>query len=95
MKHTVIRGVLGVALLVIGWTAGRAQDQYPPPDFEIAVHAPVGETIVECVRGCELFWVQRGGPGPGAEPASTFQYACKGASVQQCRSGRIGGWIKK
>lgn len=95
MKHTVIRVVLAVALLAVGWTVGGAQVQHPVPDFEIAIHAPVGETVVECVRGCELIWVERGGPGPGAEAASTFQFACRGVSVQQCKSGRIGGWIKK
>ena len=95
MKRILIHVVLAVALLAVGWTAGRAQAQYSAPDFEVAIHAPVGETVVECVRGCELFWVERGGPGQGAEPASTFQFACKGASVQQCKSGRIGGWIKK
>lgn len=95
MKRTLIHMVLGVALLGIGWTAGRAQSQYSAPDFEVAIHAPVGETVIECVRGCELLWVERGGPGPGAEASPTFQFACRGASVQQCRSGRIGGWIKK
>jgi hypothetical protein len=95
MKRTVILVALAIGFLAAGWTAGRAQAPYPAPDFEIAIHAPVGETVVECVRGCELIWVERADPRPGAEAASTFQFACKGASVQQCKSGRIGGWIKK
>jgi hypothetical protein len=95
MKRTLIRAVVAVALLAVGWTTGRAQAPFPAPDFEVVIHAPVGETVIECVRGCELFWVERGGPGPGAEPGPTFQFGCKGASVQQCGSGRIGGWITK
>ena len=95
MKRTFLRAALALTLLAAGWTAGRAQAQFPPPDFEIAIHAPVGETVVECVRGCGLLWVERGDPGPGAETGPTFQFACRGASVQQCTSGRIGGWIKK
>jgi hypothetical protein len=95
MKRTVFRVVLAVGLVTVGWIAGRAQAPISAPDFEVVIQAPVGETIVECVRGCELFWVERGGPGPGAEPGPTFQFGCKGASVQQCGSGRIGGWITK
>jgi hypothetical protein len=52
MMRTLIRAVLAVALLAVGWTVGRAQTTYSAPDFEVA--APVGETVVECVRGCEL-----------------------------------------
>jgi hypothetical protein len=95
MRRTVVRVAFAVALLAAGWTAGRAQAQYPAPDFEVVIQAPVGETVIECVRGCELFWVERGGPRPGAAPGPTFEFGCTGASVQQCGSGRIGGWIKK
>jgi len=81
--------IVASALCGIGWASGRAQ---APPAFEIAIDAPEGETKVECVRGCTLYWVQRG--APTAIPADrAFRYACSGAS--RCSSGRIGGWIDR
>ena len=82
--------VVGLAMLLIGYAAGQAQSGVPP-DFELTVEAPEGETVIECVRGCELQWVQRG-LIPGNTPMLQFRYACKGAP--RCGSGRIGGWIR-
>ena len=45
------------AALLFGWVAGRAQTS--TPDFEFIVNAPGGKTSVECVRGCDLKWVER------------------------------------
>ena len=49
-----------LVLILIGWVAGRSQTS--APDFEFTVDAPSGETTVQCVRGCELLWVERGIP---------------------------------
>ena len=80
-----------VALLVgLGWVAARAQTVQP--DFEIVVTAPVGETTIECRRGCDLAWVQRGILPDTKMP--TFTFKCGGSAVN-CSSGRVGGWVTK
>ncbi|HET9216351.1 MAG TPA: hypothetical protein VFR18_05200, partial [Terriglobia bacterium] len=61
--------MFGALLLVgLGWVAGA---QTASPDFEVRVDAPGGETTIECVRGCELVWVERGVPAT-ASRMSTF-----------------------
>jgi hypothetical protein len=86
-----LRLVMIVALVAVGWAAGKAQTA--EPDFEIVVNAPEGETMIECVRGCELAWVERG-VNPNANPVPTFQFSCKGGN-SRCSSARVGGWITR
>ena len=74
--------------MVIGWVVGRAQSANP--DFELVVTAPGGETSVECVRGCDLKWVERG-LNPNSVLMTKFTFSC-GAS--ECSSGRICGWLR-
>jgi hypothetical protein len=62
------------------------------PDFELIVDAPGGETTVECRRGCDLAWVERG-VNPSSRPVPTFKFAC--GSQDRCSSFRIGGWMKR
>jgi hypothetical protein len=91
MKRPIVRTAVAVGLLALGWTAGRAQTS--APDFELIVNAPQGDVSVQCVRGCELAWSERG-VNPGATRLSTFDFACKGPGQVRCASGRIGGWVK-
>jgi hypothetical protein len=91
MKRTVRRLTLAAALIAIGWAAGRAQTAQP--DFELVVDAPVGETSVECRRGCELVWVERG-LSPSATPQTTFSFGCTSANGR-CSSHKIGGWVRR
>ena len=91
MTLTIRRAAVAIALVGLGWAAGRAQT--PGPDFEGRINAPEGETTVECVRGCELMWVERG-VNPNDTQQPRFSFACRGA-VQRCSSGRIGGWVKQ
>jgi len=58
MIRTSLRIATVAALVGIGWMAAKAQTS--EPNFEIVVSAPSGETTIECVRGCELSWVERG-----------------------------------
>jgi hypothetical protein len=90
MRRLVFRGAIAAMLIGLGWVAGRTQT--PQPDFEIVVDAPVGETSVECRRGCELAWVERG-INPAATPQRTFTFKCSG--IYRCSSARIGGWLTK
>ncbi len=87
--RTTIQILLGVILTLLGWTLGRAQTSAPA--FEIAVNAPGGKTTIECVKGCELAWVERG-LNPNSTPNKSFWYEC---SSSRCSSGRIGGWLKQ
>ena len=82
--------VAAVAVCVcLGWVAGRAQTSNP--NFEFVVNAPVGETTIQCVRGCELKWVERG-PSPNAQAMPTFKFNCNSPSGR-CSSQRVGGWL--
>jgi hypothetical protein len=86
MFHKALVGLMVVALVGLGWIAGRSQGA--DPDFELLVSAPSGATTIECVRGCELVWVERF--SPDAERQDEFSYSCSG---ERCSSGRIGGWV--
>ena len=90
MRTAFVRAALATVLVGIGWTARGAQSQ---PDFELVVNAPAGATSIECRRGCELLWVERG-PNSSAAPQQTFDFKCSGAAAS-CSSGRVGGWIKR
>jgi len=89
MRNSAPMFIVVVLGLLIGWTAGRAQTS--APDFELIVTAPSGQTSVECVRGCNLKWVERGNSA-NSGLMTKFTFAC-GAS--ECSSGRIGGWLRK
>jgi hypothetical protein len=84
-----LRVAIVAALVGLGWVAGRAQTTQP--DFEIRVDAPGGQTTIECVRGCNLSWVERGLISSATEKP-TFTYNCGG---NRCSSGKVGGWIVK
>jgi hypothetical protein len=90
MTRIAFRAAIAAALIALGWTVGKAQA--PQPDFELIVNAPAGETNVECRRGCELAWVERG-VNSQATPKSTFTFKCSGQ--ERCSSFRIGGWLKQ
>jgi hypothetical protein len=89
MKRPIRMLALVIATLLIGWAAGRAQSSLP--DFELIVNAPGGKTTIECLRGCDLKWWERG-PNANSVAGAKFTYEC-GAS--ECSSGRIGGWLRR
>lgn len=89
MRTIPIVGVAALALIGIGWSLGKAQTVQP--DFELVISAPGGQTSIQCVRGCELMWVERG-PNPNSRPTATFSFGC---GAERCASGRIGGWITR
>jgi hypothetical protein len=89
MKHLALRMLIAIALIAGGFAAGRAQTE---PDFELVVDAPVGETTIECRRGCELAWVER---GVTAAPQAKFTFKCGGPNQERCSSYRVGGWSKR
>ena len=98
MVSTALRIVMITALVGIGWMAAKAQNS--EPDFEFIVNAPTGKTTIECVRGCELAWVQKG-LSPNSTPMPTFWFECgsggSGGSTTEprCSSFKVGGWIKR
>jgi hypothetical protein len=89
MVRAALRIVVAVLLVLGGWAAGVAQSS--DPSFEIVVSAPVGETTIQCARGCRLAWVERG-VNPNARPDESFTFRCSGAT-RRCSSARVGGWI--
>jgi hypothetical protein len=78
-----------VAAMLTGWIVGHAQTTNP--DFELLVNAPGGETSIQCLRGCDLSWIERG-LNPRSGVMTKFTFSC-GAS--ECSSGRIGGWLRR
>lgn len=90
MLRRTLRIAMVAAFIGLGWAAGQAQTS--KPDFEVIVHAPEGETTIECVRGCELAWVERG-LNPHSKPMHRFTFRCTGAADSRCSSQRVGGWI--
>ena len=72
--------VWALMLLGLGWTLGYAQKTRPEPEFMLAIDAPVGETIVECVSGCGLIGAKDLGGGPNG--------AAKGVQLLLRRSWR-------
>ncbi len=93
MKRITARLLLAVGLIGFGWAVGRAQGSLP--DFEIRIDAPEGRTNVECVRGCQLAWIERMVPGTVTPNLTTFTYSCSNSGTSRCASGRVGGWIKR
>ena len=69
MSRRTIRVAFAAGLIGLGWAAGRAQTSQP--DFELVVNAPVGATTVECRRGCDLAFVERG-LNPNQKPMPTL-----------------------
>jgi hypothetical protein len=95
MFRAALRIVIAVSLVGAGWIAGTARTT--EPDFEIVVDAPEGETKIECVRGCDLAWVERG-VNPNATPVATFTFRCGGpaaAPETRCSSYKVGGWLRR
>ena len=90
MIRASIRLIAIAAFVSLGWVAGRAQPS--EPTFELIVDAPVGETSIRCVRGCELSWVERG-RAPQAQTMQTFTFNCTSPSGR-CSSYRVGGWLQ-
>ena len=72
MKGTLVRAGWVLALVALGWVAGRAQDR-PEPQFVLNVEAPQGWTKVICVRGCELV-AERS--ATNAKRTPEFVYGC-------------------
>jgi hypothetical protein len=78
---------LAAALVVLGWTLGRAQTT--TPDFSMAIDTPAGTTTVRCERGCRL----QGGHDEGNRlntPMTEYRFRCTGSD--RCRA-TVNGWL--
>ena len=90
---TVIAGCLVYLSLATLAQPTHAQTIPRPPDFQLLITAPTGETHIECVRGCELAVERRGGGvNANATPTRTYTYGC--GATNGCSSGTVAGWIK-
>ena len=92
MTRLLMRALIAIGLIAAGWAAAKAQPS--TPDFEIVVNAPVGETTIECKRGCNLAWVERG-VNPNATPIPTFEFRCGGGGASRFSSATVGGWLTR
>lgn len=90
MFVSIRRQVFLACLLVgLGWVIGYAQRSQP--EFMLAIDAPVGETRVECVSGCNLMGARDLG-NPVARRLKVYTYSCRGINVQRCGA-QVGGWV--
>jgi hypothetical protein len=74
MKLILARVASALALVVLGWVAGRAQ-AVPEPQFVLELEAPQGWTSVTCSRGCELIGSRDHG-NPSAGRMLRYAYGC-------------------
>jgi hypothetical protein len=94
MAGRMVMVVTALVLFSLGWV-GAGIAQATKPDFELIVRAPAGETTIECVRGCNLAWVERG-LIQNAKPIPEFKFGCSGVgatNISRCSSGKVGGWV--
>jgi hypothetical protein len=73
MQDQVVRLIVAVGLVGVGWVAGTAQSA--GGDFEVRIEAVAGPTNVECVRGCKLIG-SRDVTNPEAAPSRTWGFEC-------------------
>ena len=89
MKSRVNSIGCAMALVALGWSAGRTQGPAPTPDFELTIDIPVGFAKIECVRGCSLVGSRDAGVRP---PKAEYTFGCSGNTVH-C-SARVHGFVK-
>ena len=74
--------------IALGFAMGHAQ--VPEPEFLLAIDAPVGETRIECLSGCELMGARDLG-NPNAGRMTEYVYACSGQGIMRFTA-RAAGW---
>jgi hypothetical protein len=87
MTQIALRVVVAIALVGLGWVAGRAQATQA--DFEIAVSSPNGSTTITCRRGCGLQFIRYSPNKAEAQPS--FTYECN-SPTGRC-GGAVQGWV--
>jgi hypothetical protein len=78
---------LALVALGVGWSVGYAQR--PEPEFMLSIDAPVGETRIECLSGCQLIGARDVGV-PSAGRMRTYTFSC--TDPHRCK-GAAGGWM--
>jgi hypothetical protein len=77
-------------LIGFGWAVGHAQRS--EPQFVLSIDAPVGETSIECVSGCELIGMRDLGNPPEWGRLKKYSYSCGGPAVARCGASAA-GWL--
>ena len=80
MDKRLIRIIVAIGLVVLGWSVGRAQTPAPAPDFELVVRGAPGDTEIECLKGCKLTYLDR----------SSFPNVRAQEALQATRRDRVG-----
>ena len=84
MVRFATRVLIIIVLTAIGWSVGKAQE--PPLVINFTIDAPVGDTTIQCERGCEFYSSQQG----RARASSQFMFSCTAEGGRQRCSGRFG-----
>jgi len=96
-----IRVSLALALLGVGWSAGRAQEMRRVPDFRVEITIPPGQTMVRCVSGCAVAIFPHVPPPPGSVAKlpvvpgadAAISATCDGVPGPTCTSILVDGWL--
>src|SRR5687767_1525738 len=91
MVRSLSQAAVGAALVGLGWGIGQAE--FSAPDFSIRIDAPVGQTKIECVRGCNLQGSRDEG-NPNNQPVPTYFYQCSGKGIARCVA-TVNGWTSR
>jgi hypothetical protein len=79
MRHAILLAAIAAVLVLVGWSAGRAQARVA--DFYVTVDAPTGEIRATCSRGCD--W-----PATPGDPSPKITYRCQSQPCQLMFNGR-------
>ena len=88
-----VRFLLSAVLVLIGWSAGKAQTR--TSDFELRLVTDKNGTLLTCIRGCKLTHELRTPDGATVTkdlPKVGYKLNCTEQS-RTCASEPIGGWI--
>jgi len=88
MFKQLVRLMIAVALIVLGWSVGRAQTA--APDFELVLtRHETGADTVACKRGCTLGYIDAGAVKPAPQGAGL---TCK--TERRCEVALV-GWYQR
>ncbi len=80
MRRSLLRMLLALGFIAVGWSFGVAQASVA--DFEITIEAPRGDVTLTCARGCD--WRSE----PSQKSPQTVTFRCETEKCRRTYSGR-------
>jgi len=89
MVRILARLLVGIALIGVGWSVGRAQAT--APDFELVIYGAPGDTEVKCRSGCKLSYRETAAP---VDPKTAKDSVGMGCGTGRCEM-FAAGWVQR